>query len=152
MEVTSRARPVAPALTSRASAAPSRRGTTSWCPVRPAADREFKRTLGKVAYLRLVPGTTVELLERCSGMDGTWGFKHEFYEGSCKVARPLARALDEVDPDLLLSDCPLAALAMEEVRASASATPRRTRSPAERDGADRPPRHPRPRALRRDGG
>jgi Fe-S oxidoreductase len=133
-------------------------------------DREFKRTLGKVAYqapchlrvqeigfksrdlLRLVPGTTVELLERCSGMDGTWGFKHEFYEDSCKVARPLVRALDEAQPDLLVSDCPLAALAMEEVRASASATPRRTRSPAERDGADRPPRHPRPRALRRDGG
>jgi glycerol-3-phosphate dehydrogenase subunit C len=66
--------------------------------------------------LRLVPGTTVEMLERCTGMDGTWGFKREFYEASCRVARPLLRDLESADPDLVVSDCPLAALALEEAR------------------------------------
>jgi Fe-S oxidoreductase len=93
----------------------------------------FRRGLGRVAYqvpchlriqeigfksrdvLRLVPDTTVELLERCAGMDGTWGFKREFYEESRKVARPLVRALEEGAPDVVVSDCPLAALQIEEL-------------------------------------
>jgi glycerol-3-phosphate dehydrogenase subunit C len=97
-------------------------------------DRDFKTPLGKVAYqvpchlrvqeigfksrdlLRLVPGTQVELLERCTGMDGTWGFKHEFYEESCRVSQPLLRDLEGAAPDLVVSDCPLAALRMEEAR------------------------------------
>jgi len=66
--------------------------------------------------LRLVPGTSVELIERCTGMDGTWGFKREFYDESCKVARPLLRDIDRAEPDLLVSDCPLAALQMEQAR------------------------------------
>jgi glycerol-3-phosphate dehydrogenase subunit C len=96
--------------------------------------RDFRTRLGKVAYqapchlrvqeigfksrdvLKLVPGTTVELIERCTGMDGTWGFKREFYDDSCKVARPLLRDLDRCGPDLVVSDCPLAALQMEEAR------------------------------------
>jgi Fe-S oxidoreductase len=95
-------------------------------------DRDFKAPLGKVAYqvpchlrvqeigfksrdlLRLVPGTQVELLERCTGMDGTWGFKHEFYEDSCKVSQPLLRDIEAATPGLVVSDCPLAALRMEE--------------------------------------
>jgi Fe-S oxidoreductase len=94
--------------------------------------RDFRGGLGRVAYhapchlrvqeigfkardlLRLVPGTEVDVLERCTGMDGTWGFKREFYDESCKVARPLWRDLDERRPDLIVSDCPLSALAIEE--------------------------------------
>ncbi len=95
---------------------------------------EFRTDLGKVAYhapchlrvqeigfrardlLRLVPGTTVELLERCAGMDGTWGLKHEYYEESLKVARPLLRELDASTPDIIVSDCPLAGLQIEQAR------------------------------------
>jgi glycerol-3-phosphate dehydrogenase subunit C len=97
-------------------------------------DRDFRRGLGRVAYhapchlrvqeigfkardlLRLVPETTVEVLERCTGMDGTWGFKREFYDESYKVARPLLRDLEESRPDLIVSDCPLAALQIEQAR------------------------------------
>ena len=97
-------------------------------------DRDFRRGLGHVAYhapchlrvqeigfkardlLRLVPETSVEVLERCTGMDGTWGFKHEFYDESLKVARPLLRELHELSPALLVSDCPLAALQLEQQR------------------------------------
>jgi glycerol-3-phosphate dehydrogenase subunit C len=94
--------------------------------------REFRAGLGKVAYqapchlrvqeigfkardlLRLVPGTTVEVIERCTGMDGTWGFKHEFYEASNKVAKPLLRDLEAATPDVVVSDCPISALRMEQ--------------------------------------
>ena len=95
---------------------------------------EFRGGLGRVAYqapchlrvqemgfksrdlLRLVPGTTVELLERCTGMDGTWGFKREFFDESQKVARPLLRELEAAAPDVVVSDCPLAGLQIEQAR------------------------------------
>jgi Fe-S oxidoreductase len=97
-------------------------------------DRRFRQGLGRVAYhapchlrvqeigfksrdlLRLVPDTSVEALERCTGMDGTWGFKREFFDESLKVARPLLRELDELSPALIVSDCPLAALQLEQQR------------------------------------
>jgi glycerol-3-phosphate dehydrogenase subunit C len=97
-------------------------------------DRRFAGRLGRVAYqvpchlrvqeigfksrdlLALVPDTRVTLLERCTGMDGTWGFKHEFRAESRKVARPLLHELEDLATDVLVSDCPLAALALEEAR------------------------------------
>jgi len=97
-------------------------------------DRAFRQGLGRVAYhapchlrvqeigfksrdlLRLVPETSVEVLERCTGMDGTWGFKREFFDESLKVARPLLRELDQLAPALVVSDCPLAALQLEQQR------------------------------------
>jgi len=54
------------------------------------------------------------VLERCTGMDGTWGFKREFFDESLKIARPLLRELEECRPDLIVSDCPLAALQLEQ--------------------------------------
>ena len=59
---------------------------------------DFKRPLGKVSYhipchsrvqnigrkteemLKMVPDTTVNTVERCSGHDGTWGVKNEYYD------------------------------------------------------------------------
>jgi Fe-S oxidoreductase len=97
-------------------------------------DERFGQGLGRVAYhapchlrvqeigfkardlLRLVPDTSVEVLERCTGMDGTWGFKQEFFEESIRVAQPLLRDLDEMAPSLVVSDCPLAALQLEQQR------------------------------------
>jgi Fe-S oxidoreductase len=97
-------------------------------------DLRFSGGLGRVAYhapchlrvqeigfkardlLRLVPDTTVEVYERCTGMDGTWGLKREFYETSHAVAKPLLRDLDAAQSDVLVSDCPLAALQLEEAR------------------------------------
>ncbi len=96
--------------------------------------REFRAGLGRVAYhapchlrvqeigfkardlLRLVPETSVEVLERCTGMDGTWGFKREFFDDSVKIARPLLRDLDAAAPAVIVSDCPLAALQLEQQR------------------------------------
>jgi Fe-S oxidoreductase len=98
-------------------------------------DLGFRRGLGRVAYhapchlrvqeigfkardlLKLVPDTTVDMLERCTGMDGTWGFKREFFDESQRIAGPLLSDLDASRPDVVVSDCPLAALQIEQARA-----------------------------------
>lgn len=91
-------------------------------------DTNFRYRPGKVAYhlpchlraqnlgtksadlLRLIPGSEVEVIERCSGVDGTWGLKKEYYELSLKVAEPLFKGIEAAGPDRVASDCPLAAL------------------------------------------
>lgn len=60
--------------------------------------------------LRLIPGARVEVMERCSGVDGTWGLKREYYELSLKVAEPLVKGIEAARPDRVATDCPLAAL------------------------------------------
>jgi Fe-S oxidoreductase len=97
-------------------------------------DRNFTRGLGKVAYqvpchlrvmnigfksrdlLRLLPDTTVELIEKCAGVDGTWGFKKEYFHASLKVARGMLREIDRAEPDVTVSDCPLAGLQVQHER------------------------------------
>jgi len=88
---------------------------------------EFKRELGKVAWhvpchqrvqnigpktrdvLALVPGTEIEIVERCSGHDGTYGVRAETYERSKKIARPVISRVEKMAVDYLVSDCPMAA-------------------------------------------
>ncbi len=87
---------------------------------------DFKQRLGKVSYhipchsrvqnvgqktremLALVPGTEINTVERCSGHDGTWGVKSEFFEQSMKIGRPVFKQMAATDPDYLSSDCPIA--------------------------------------------
>lgn len=93
-----------------------------------ALDTTFPRAVGAVTYhvpchlraqnigtksadvLRLIPGTSVNVIERCSAVDGTWGFKREFYELSLRVAKPLFDAIGAAGPATTATDCPLAAL------------------------------------------
>jgi len=93
---------------------------------------DFKTALGKVSYhipchsrvqnmgqktreaLQLVPGTTVNTVERCSGHDGTWGVKSEYYENSMKIGRPVFRLMAGGDPDHISSDCPIAGRHIEQ--------------------------------------
>ena len=88
---------------------------------------DFKAPLGKVSYhipchsrvqnmgqktremLESVPGTEVKTVERCSGHDGTWGVKEEYFENSMKIGRPVFRQMAEPEPDFVSSDCPIAA-------------------------------------------
>ena len=87
---------------------------------------DFKRPLGKVAYhvpchlrvqniglktrdcLQLIPNTTVETIERCSGHNGTYAVKREFHEASMKIAKPLINRVEKFDADWYGSDCPMA--------------------------------------------
>ena len=88
---------------------------------------EFRQPLGKVVWqvpchqrvqnigpktrdiLALVPGTEVEMIERCSGHDGTYGVRAGTYEKSQKIARPVINRAKKAEPDYLVSDCPMAA-------------------------------------------
>jgi Fe-S oxidoreductase len=88
---------------------------------------DFKTGLGKVTYqvpchlrvqniglktrdaLQLVPDTTVDVIERCSGHDGTYAVKKEFHDVSRKIARPVVSRLQKADADHFTSDCPMAA-------------------------------------------
>jgi Fe-S oxidoreductase len=88
---------------------------------------DFKQKLGKVTYqvpchlrvqniglktrdaLQLVPGTTVEVIERCSGHDGTYAVKKEFHDISRKIARAVVNKVKKSDADHFASDCPMAA-------------------------------------------
>ena len=87
---------------------------------------DFRQPLGKVAYhrpchqhvqnigaqtqrlLEMVPETEVAAFERCSGHDGTWGVKVEWFETSMKIGRPLFRRVEEAEADHYASDCPIA--------------------------------------------
>lgn len=88
---------------------------------------DFKEKLGKVAYhipcharvqnmgqktremLELVPGTDVAVVERCSGHDGTWGVKTEFFDNSMKIGRPVFSQMAAAQAAYVSSDCPIAA-------------------------------------------
>jgi len=87
---------------------------------------DFKKGLGRISYhipchsrvqnmgqktremLESLPDTTVHTVERCSGHDGTWGVKLEYFEKSMKIGRPVFRQMSEADPDYISSDCPIA--------------------------------------------
>jgi len=87
---------------------------------------DFTRQLGKVSYhvpchlrvqnmglktrdvLRLVPGTTVEVIERCSGHNGTYAVKKEFRAASVKIGRPVMNKVQQSGADHYSSDCPMA--------------------------------------------
>ncbi len=88
---------------------------------------EFKQQLGKVSYqvpchlrvqniglktrdvLQLIPETSVEVIERCSGHDGTYAVKKEFHNASKKIARPVVKKVTKSDASHFVSDCPMAA-------------------------------------------
>jgi len=86
----------------------------------------FKDGLGKVAYhapchqrvqnigpktrdvLALIPGTEIQMIERCSGHDGTYGVKAKTYALSRKIARPVEARVQQIAPAHFASDCPMA--------------------------------------------
>ena len=53
-------------------------------------------------------GTKVTLLQKCSGIDGTWGLRLENYELSRRVAAPLKAAVEKADAEVVTGDCHLA--------------------------------------------
>lgn len=87
---------------------------------------EFRNPLGRVAYqvpchlrvqniglktrdlLQLVPDTELEVIERCSGHDGTYALKKEFHETSRKIARPVVNRVKQSEARHFVSDCPMA--------------------------------------------
>ena len=61
--------------------------------------------------LRLIPGQDMEIIERCSGHGGTWGFMKDNFETALKVGKPAMKRLDsQGKTEIVVSECPLAAL------------------------------------------
>jgi glycerol-3-phosphate dehydrogenase subunit C len=87
---------------------------------------DFNKSLGKISYhvachqrvqniglktrdaLQLVPDTTVDTIERCSGHDGTYAVKKEFHEVSMKICRPVVNKVKQAESDYYTSDCIMA--------------------------------------------
>jgi glycerol-3-phosphate dehydrogenase subunit C len=58
--------------------------------------------------LNLLPEADVQVMERCSGHGGSWGFKQAFFETALKVGRPVARQVKDAGKPFVTSECPLA--------------------------------------------
>jgi Fe-S oxidoreductase len=58
--------------------------------------------------LKLVPETTVEVIERCSGHNGTYAVKKEFRAASVKIGKPVVARVQAGNADHYSSDCPMA--------------------------------------------
>jgi len=87
---------------------------------------DFPGRLGKVSYhvpchlrvqniglktrdvLKLVPDTVVDVIERCSGHNGTYAVKQEFRAASVKIGKPVMTRVQNAQPDHYSSDCPMA--------------------------------------------
>ncbi|MEQ1510159.1 MAG: heterodisulfide reductase-related iron-sulfur binding cluster [Sphingopyxis sp.] len=67
--------------------------------------------------LRLIPGATPELTDRCSGHGGKWGIMAENFDTAVKIGRPAARSLMKSNPDYVVSECPLAGPHLGQVMA-----------------------------------
>ncbi len=121
-----------------------------------ALSTEFRQTPQRIAYqapchlrdqnigfkakeLMELTGATVEVIEKCSGHDGSWSAKVEFFDQSMKVAGKAVRAISDCEPDMVASDCPLSALQLDQ--AGATQPGNRSRHPIQivRDAYHLPP-------------
>ncbi len=55
-----------------------------------------------------VAGIKATLVQRCSGIDGTWGYRAENYELAREVAAPMAAEIRAAGNDVVCGDCHLA--------------------------------------------
>jgi len=64
--------------------------------------------------LAKLPKTRVILNDKCTAHDGSWAMKTENFEASLKWGKKSFKAVEEANPKLVVSDCPLAALQIEQ--------------------------------------
>ncbi len=74
-------------------------------------------------------GAQVNVIEQCSGHDGSWSAKTEFFTLSMKIAAKAVRAIEQAPADLVASDCPLAGLQLDQAGASAHVGGKAARHP-----------------------
>lgn len=95
-------------------------------------NRDFKSSPGKVAYhvpchlrmqnigfrsrdiMKLIPGTKIAPVAECCGHDGTFAMKEEFFEMSMKTGKKSFDALKAAGGDQVATDCPLAAIQLQQ--------------------------------------
>ncbi len=93
---------------------------------------DFQRSPGKVVYqvpchlkvqdigfksrdlLQLIPGSQVITVEKCTGHDGTWSMKTEYFPLSMKIGRPVFDEIQREQPDRVATDCTLAGVQIRQ--------------------------------------
>lgn len=107
---------------------------------------DFQKQPGRVAYqvpchlrdqnigfkskeLMETAGAQVEVIEKCSGHDGSWSAKTEFFPLSMIIAKKAVRAIEQAPADIVASDCPLAGLQLDQAGAMAHTGGRATKHP-----------------------
>jgi Fe-S oxidoreductase len=103
--------------------------------------KDFKVDVGKVAYhqpchlkyqaigaksielLRLACAQVVFIDKGCSGHDGTWAMKKEYFDLAQRVASELHRCVNESDADIVATDCSLAGLQIRQGTGRATVHP-----------------------------
>jgi Fe-S oxidoreductase len=83
----------------------------------------------KSMELMQLAGAQVEVIERCSGHDGSWGAKTEFFNLSMKIAGKAVQEIEKTPADVVASDCPLAALQLDQAGVGNQVGGRRTLHP-----------------------
>lgn len=94
--------------------------------------RDFKSTPGSIAWhvpchlkaqsigfrsrdlMKLIPGASVTMVDNCCAHDGTWAMKTENFELSMKWGQKAFDGVDEAQADVVATDCPLAAVQLEQ--------------------------------------
>jgi glycerol-3-phosphate dehydrogenase subunit C len=93
---------------------------------------EFQSTPGSIAYhvpchlkaqdiglcsrdlMRQIPGVEVTTVDACTAHDGTWAMKKEFFALSMKWGDMAFRGMREAHARVMATDCPLAAVQIEQ--------------------------------------
>lgn len=95
-------------------------------------NQDFQSTPGKIAYhvpchlrvqnigfrsrdiLKLIPDATIGVTPECCGHDGTWAMKTEYFEMSLGAGKKAFDGLAEHNGQSTATDCPLAALQLQQ--------------------------------------
>lgn len=95
-------------------------------------NRDFRSTPEVVAYhvpchlraqnigyrsrdlMRLIPGTTVKMVEQCCGHDGTWAMRKEFFPLSLLYGKKAFDQMQAAEAKVMATDCPLAAIHFQQ--------------------------------------
>jgi glycerol-3-phosphate dehydrogenase subunit C len=95
-------------------------------------NRSFLSTPGTIAYhvpchlkaqgigfrsrdlMRIIPGASIATVDACTAHDGTWAMKKEFFELSMQAGEKAFAGMRDADARVMASDCPLAAVQIEQ--------------------------------------
>ncbi|MGC1678386.1 MAG: heterodisulfide reductase-related iron-sulfur binding cluster [Candidatus Binataceae bacterium] len=95
-------------------------------------NRGFLSTPGTIAYhvpchlkaqgiglrsrdlMRIIPGSSIATVDACTAHDGTWAMKKEFFELSMQAGEKAFSGMRDAHAKVMASDCPLAALQIEQ--------------------------------------